>query len=111
MSPDKIKFFLYTRRNPNNYKEIDPLHPEELVNKNVKIVFIIHGWTSSREAEWYEDLKNAFLNRNEEFYIVQVDWSDPANQLYTISSYNTKDVGMYLDIYNTFGVFRFRFLL
>lgn len=74
---------------------LDPSEPDELVNKNVSIVFIIHGWSSSREADWYEDLTNAFLLREEESYVVQVDWSDPAQQFYTISSWNTKDVGTF----------------
>lgn len=69
------------------------MHPDQLNNPNVKIVFIIHGWMNSREVEWYEQLTNAFLQRNEEFYVVQVDWSIPAKSFYALASWNTKDVG------------------
>ncbi|EFA06789.1 Vitellogenin-2-like Protein [Tribolium castaneum] len=93
VTPDKIKYFLFTKNHPENYTEIDPSSPEELAEAKVPIVFIIHGWTENREREWYEDLKNAFLTRREDYYVVQVDWSDPADQIYTISSWNTKDVG------------------
>ncbi|XP_044265372.1 uncharacterized protein LOC123011801 [Tribolium madens] len=93
VTPDKIKYFLFTKNHPENYTEIDPSSPEELAEAKVPLVFIIHGWTENREREWYEDLKNAFLTRKEDYYVVQVDWSDPADQIYTISSWNTKDVG------------------
>lgn len=84
---------MFTKNHPENYTEIDPANPEEIAAGKVPIVFIIHGWTENRDREWYEDLKNAFLTREENYYVVQVDWSDPANQIYTISSWNTKDVG------------------
>ncbi|KAJ3648993.1 hypothetical protein Zmor_020757 [Zophobas morio] len=93
VTPDKIKYFLFTTKNGNNFTEIDPSNPKELNNPTAPIIFIIHGWTETREKEWYEDLKNAFLIRNNESYVIQVDWSEPADQLYTISSWNTKDVG------------------
>lgn len=98
MSPNRVKFFLYTKNNSEHYAEIDPLHPDELNNPNAKIVFIIHGWMSSREAEWYEPLTKAFLQKNEEYYVVQVDWSTPANNFYALASWSTKDVGMLLTI-------------
>ncbi|RZC42502.1 phospholipase A1 2, partial [Asbolus verrucosus] len=93
VTPDKVNFFLFTRRNPQNYTEIDPSAPEELSNTTSRIVFIIHGWLENRAKQWYEDLKNAFLNRNKEYYVIQVDWSDPALKPYVLSSHNTKDVG------------------
>lgn len=93
---NKIKYCLFTKTNPENYTEIDPSNPNQLAKSDVPIVFIIHGWLEKREKDWYEDLKNAFLSRNDSYYVVQVDWSDPAHQLYTISSWNTKDVGNFI---------------
>lgn len=98
MLPNRVKFFLYTKDNPEDYVEIDPAHLDQLKNPNAKIVFIIHGWMSSREAEWYEPLTNAFLEKDEEYYVVQVDWSIPANGFYALASWSTKDVGTLLTI-------------
>jgi pimeloyl-ACP methyl ester carboxylesterase len=94
VTPDKVEFVLFTENNPKNYTKIDPSNPTELNNTEVRIVFIIHGWLENRGKEWYEDLKNAFLNKKEKsYYVVQVDWSEPALQGYMVSAYNTKDVG------------------
>ncbi|XP_063918830.1 pancreatic triacylglycerol lipase-like [Zophobas morio] len=93
VTPDKIKYVLFTNKNPEKSIEVDSSDPKELNNPNVPIIFIIHGWIENREKEWYKDLKNAFLNRKPESYVIEVDWSEPAHQLYSVSSWNTKDVG------------------
>lgn len=89
-----MTYFLYSIDNPKDYIQFDPDNLTVLAAKKSKIVFFIHGWTNSKEIQWYEDLKNAFLNTYEGNYsIVQVDWKEPANQLYYVSSINTYDVG------------------
>lgn len=67
-----------------------------LAETNRKIVFLIHGWINSREIEWYEKLKDAFLSTyGDQYSVVEVDWKDPAHQVYYVSSINTYDVGKF----------------
>lgn len=76
------------------YFRLFPDNLERFRNKTNQIVFLIHGWTNSRESSWLEDLKNAFLVRDKDSIVIIVDWKEPANQLYYVSSINTYDVGM-----------------
>lgn len=91
-----MRFFLFTRQNRNEPKQIDPQKPEELANPKVHIAFVIHGWLENKDVQWYTDLKNELLALDEEYYVVNVDWSQLANDVYTISSWTTKDVGKFL---------------
>lgn len=85
---------------PSNGKKLVQLslfltHPDNLDqfrNTTNQIVWLIHGWTNSRQSPWMEDLKNAFLIRDKNSFVIMVDWQEPANQLYYVSSINTYDV-------------------
>lgn len=93
MSPDKVKFLLYSKNHPENYTEIDPANPEELVESKDTIVFILHGWRD--DGKWSKDLKNAFLTKYENYYVVEVDWSDYSKQNYARAAWHSQDVGRY----------------
>jgi len=92
--PENITYYLFTKENPTELKTVDYRNPSEISDKNANYVFLIHGWTSKRENGWYDDLKDAYLSRRDDRYnVIQVDWSGPANELYAVSSINTRDVG------------------
>lgn len=91
VTPEKVTYYLFTKDNLDQYVKLTKNNLNLLDNK--KIVFLIHGWTNSRDVEWYEDLKNAFLVGYKDYHVVQVDWREPARQYYYVSSVNTYDVG------------------
>lgn len=96
VAPENVTFYLFTRENPKEYTQIFSDDLTVLAETNRKIVFFIHGWINSRTVEWYENLKNAFLiSYGDEYCVIQVDWKEPARQLYYVSSVNTYDVGKF----------------
>ncbi|XP_019881701.2 phospholipase A1 isoform X1 [Aethina tumida] len=109
VTADKVTYYLFKKENPNEFVRLDPQKLDRVVDENAKIVFLIHGWTNSREEQWYEDVKNAFLNRNETWHVVQVDWKEPASAVYTVASISTYDVGNHIanlivDLNKNYGV-------
>lgn len=90
VTSDNVTYYLYTRQNGDKYIQLDQSNLYLLQYQ--KIVFFIHGWKNSRQVAWYEKLKNAFLS-NYEYYVVQVDWSGPASQLYYIAANSTSNIG------------------
>lgn len=62
------------------------------VNCKKQIFLFIHGWTESRNKTWYEELKNALLEKFD-VNIVQVDYSKPANQRYPVAVFSSKSIG------------------
>lgn len=92
--PENISFYMFSKENPTDYIKLHKDNLNVLAKKKRKIVFFIHGWTSSRNADWYDQLKDAFLaNYAAQYAIIQVDWEEPAKQFYFVSSINTYDVG------------------
>ncbi|CAH0550789.1 unnamed protein product [Brassicogethes aeneus] len=109
VSADKVTYYLFKKDNPTKFIQVDAKKLDDQWNKDAKIVFFIHGWTNSRDIQWYEDLKNSFLNRKEEYYVVQVDWNEPANAIYTVASISTYDVGNHIgdlivDLHKNHGI-------
>ncbi|XP_066257452.1 phospholipase A1-like [Euwallacea similis] len=116
VTEDKVTFYLYTHENPKEFTAIDKDNLERFRNTTNQIVFLIHGWTNSRESEWLEDLKNAFLIRDKDCFVVIVDWKEPANQFYYVSSINTYDVSKFIadllvNSWKNYGVDKSNFLL
>ncbi|KAG5859788.1 hypothetical protein JTB14_026097 [Gonioctena quinquepunctata] len=92
--PDHVSYFLYTSEHSENDTRFDKSDLDPLVlTKKGKIVFIIHGWNSNREVDWVNDLKNALLTTNKNYSVVEVDWREPADELYHVAALNTIDVG------------------
>ncbi|KAL1497525.1 hypothetical protein ABEB36_008469 [Hypothenemus hampei] len=116
VTEDKVTFFLYTNENRKSAIQIDKEDLSHFRNASSHVVFLIHGWTNSRESQWLEDMKDAFLIRDKDNLVVIVDWKDPANQLYYVSSINTYDVSKFIanllvDLYKNYGVDKGKFLL
>ncbi|KAG5879920.1 hypothetical protein JTB14_014393 [Gonioctena quinquepunctata] len=110
VAPENVTYYFYTRENSGEYIKLDPSDLKPLVDpKKGKIVFIIHGWNSNREADWVGELRNAFLTTYKNYSVVEVDWRDPAGQFYYVSSINTWDVSkiladLILDLNKNYGV-------
>ncbi|KAG5879924.1 hypothetical protein JTB14_014396, partial [Gonioctena quinquepunctata] len=108
--PDHVSYFLYTSEHSENDTRFDKSDLDPLVlTKKGKIVFIIHGWNSNREVDWVNDLKNALLTTNKNYSVVEVDWREPADELYHVAALNTIDVAGYigdiiLDLTEIYGV-------
>ncbi|XP_017768991.1 PREDICTED: pancreatic lipase-related protein 2-like [Nicrophorus vespilloides] len=85
------RFYLLNRQSPESKTEItdENLH---LVNANLTVKFIIHGWLESYERQWYTDMTRAYLLRYD-CNVIQVDWKEEAAQLYSVSVQNTKIIG------------------
>ncbi|CAG9762078.1 unnamed protein product [Ceutorhynchus assimilis] len=116
VTEDQVTFYLYTNENPKEFTAIDSNNLERFRNFTNQIVFLIHGWTNSRKSEWLENMKNAFLVRDKNSFVIIVDWEDPANQLYYVSSINTYDVGKFIakllvNLYKNYGVDKRNFLI
>ncbi|XP_050315533.1 phospholipase A1-like [Anthonomus grandis grandis] len=116
VTEDKVTFYLYTSENPEEFTAIDKDNLERFRNTTNEIVFLIHGWTNSRDSPWLNDMKNAFLIRNKDCYVIIVDWQEPANQFYYVSSINTYDVSKFItnlltNLYKNYGVDKKQFLL
>lgn len=60
------------------------------------VIFITHGWTDTAYSEWVLSLKDAFLKTYPNDVVIGVDWKEPANQLYYVSSINVFDIGKHL---------------
>lgn len=116
VTEDKVTYFLYSSTDPQNYTVIDADNLERFRDTEDQIVFLIHGWTNSRESQWLHDLKDAFLVRDSNSSVIIVDWKDPANQFYYVSSINTFDVSEHItkllvNLYRNYGVNKKNFLL
>ncbi|XP_017778216.1 PREDICTED: pancreatic lipase-related protein 2-like [Nicrophorus vespilloides] len=85
------RFYLLNRQSPELKTEItdDNLR---LVNANLTVKFMIHGWGESADKDWYTALTDAYLLRYD-CNVIQVDWRKEAAQLYTISAENTRIIG------------------
>lgn len=61
------------------------------MNTSKRTNFLIHGWTESRNKTWYEDLKNAILEKYDE-NVIQVDYSKAASNRYPIAVLLSKSI-------------------
>lgn len=64
------------------------------LDDNARTVFLIHGWSENHTADWFEDLKNAFLSRTDITYnVIQVDYNKVASELYPVAVKKSVGVG------------------
>ncbi|KAK9892105.1 hypothetical protein WA026_018308 [Henosepilachna vigintioctopunctata] len=92
---NEVQFFLHTT-GPKGYitRNIDTFKPNVIREKDSKIYFLIHGWTQSRETTpWFKPLTEFLLDKNPDAYVIQTDWSKPANVNYSLSAFYTESVG------------------
>jgi hypothetical protein len=55
-----VTFYLFTESD-RNYHRIDHSNADEIAKGHAEIVFLIHGWSENRTAEWYHNLTEAFF--------------------------------------------------
>ncbi|XP_022902379.2 phospholipase A1 VesT1.02-like [Onthophagus taurus] len=81
-----VTFHLFTQRNPNQAQIVPGNNFNALANTNfnpsLPIKFIIHGWNNNAGSQVNSAIRPAILNNNNVNVFV-VDWSRPANQMYT----------------------------
>lgn len=86
-----MKYFLCTRSKCN--VEISGNNTETFPTNYRDYIFVIHGWRSGRNKTWVENVTAAVLKQSD-VAIIQVDWSEPADQLYAIAAFiNVRAVG------------------
>lgn len=74
-SPEKVntKFFLYTRNNPIQAKQINRFDLGSLdLTKPIKV--IIHGFNDEATSKWVSDMASELL-KSEDMNVIAVDWS------------------------------------
>lgn len=91
-----VTFYLFNRKNLNDYIFLDTGEKLNIMlsaDENSKqLFFLLHGWTESRNKTWYEDLKNALLEKFDA-NVIQIDYSKPAGNRYPIAVLLSKSVG------------------
>ncbi|XP_050673968.1 inactive pancreatic lipase-related protein 1-like [Leptidea sinapis] len=90
---------LYTRNNKNTAERLklprtgDLFIKSRYFNAANDVKIITHGWFSSNNASWLEDMKDTFL-QDMDLNVITVDWSSLAqNILYPASALATRHVG------------------
>ncbi|KYB25295.1 hypothetical protein TcasGA2_TC034399 [Tribolium castaneum] len=86
----------FEAENPNFYEliQLDQSNIEQNLHDNARTVLLIHGWSENRTADWFEDLKNAFLSRTDVVYnVIHVDYNKVASELYPIAVKKSVAVG------------------
>ncbi|KAJ3625562.1 hypothetical protein MTP99_016127 [Tenebrio molitor] len=78
-----VTFYLFTESD-RNYHRIDHSNADEIAKGHAEIVFLIHGWSENRTAEWYHNLTEAFFARGGK-KVIQVDYSSVATQIYPLA--------------------------
>merc|ERR1719309_383091 len=75
-----IKFYLWTRKNPNNYEELE-LTPESVLNSHFDTshptIVVAHGF-SSEGSSFGEPFAHAYLSVGD-FNVVSIEWSKLAS--------------------------------
>ncbi|XP_065095338.1 lipase member H-like isoform X4 [Ochlerotatus camptorhynchus] len=100
---DDVTFYFHrqnTRDSPTAFKFTnDPSVPMKFVqtyNPNLPTKFVIHGWQNSISSPVCQQVKDAYLKR-EDMNVFVVDWSPLAHDtLYFRSAYATRDVGRHV---------------
>lgn len=87
---EEVKYFLYTRDRRN--VEISENNTEAFPTNYRNYLFVVHGWRSGRNKTWVENVTEVALNVSD-VAIIQVDWSDPAFDLYAVAVLNVREVG------------------
>ncbi|CAG9864882.1 unnamed protein product [Phyllotreta striolata] len=68
---------------------------EEIVNKTLPTVLLIHGFTTDDTSPWYNPLKTEYFKLGPH-NIIYINWSKAGNRTYTVSSANVKPIGKYI---------------
>lgn len=88
---DEVKYYLHTKDRPN--VEVTENRTQEIPNAYNNYVFVVHGWRSGTNKTWVENVTEVALKGDSNIAVIQVDWSNPAADLYAISVLNVREVG------------------
>ncbi|XP_044746380.1 phospholipase A1-like [Coccinella septempunctata] len=94
----ELTFHLVTSKNVGNPTKIDFYKPDDVANTTGKIFFIIHGWQSSSNASWVQDLAGILVRKHPDAHVVQVNWDGPASDNYAFAAFDTESVGNFVGI-------------
>lgn len=92
VTEDQVTFYLHKRDSRELQLTNDNLASVD-ATKNVRL--IVHGWIASHNENWVQKLTNAYLQQ-EDCNVVQVDWTEPADEPFYVSANNTKQVGRFV---------------
>ncbi|KAJ9590786.1 hypothetical protein L9F63_016172 [Diploptera punctata] len=96
---DDVKFYLYTRKNPNGFillVDNAELLKESSFNSSNPTKILIHGYEGSITSPVITKSTAAFLN-NDDYNVIGVDWSKLSQTpYYNIAVNSTKPVGKYV---------------
>lgn len=92
VTEDQVTFYLRNRELHNKIKLTN--NNLGLVNSSKPTRFLVHGWTGSHNTAWFAEATDAYLIKGD-YNVIQVDWSEPANEEFYESANNTKAVGTY----------------
>lgn len=93
VNEDSVTFYLFDRENFENYVVLSGENLKRLDGGNNKKIFcLMHGWTESRNKTWFEDLKNALLEKFD-VNVIQIDYSQPVSNRYPIAALLSKSIG------------------
>lgn len=94
VSEKDVKFWLYTRANPDVPVLLSEDGPKQM-DPHKKTIVLVHGWLCNITNERIPELKNAYLERYDA-QIVAVDWSSKSIDLYTNSYCSVPKIGQIL---------------
>ncbi|XP_034665228.1 phospholipase A1 VesT1.02-like isoform X3 [Drosophila subobscura] len=97
ISTNAVKFYLYTRSNPTDGKEIKSTASSiggSHFNKDHGTRFVIHGWTQSAQDDMNTRITKAWLSRGD-YNVIVVDWArarsvDYASSVLAVSGAGSK---------------------
>ncbi|XP_058819416.1 lipase member H-like isoform X2 [Topomyia yanbarensis] len=100
---DDVTFYMHrqnTRRNPKAFKFINdpaaPLMLDSSYDPTLSTKFVIHGWRNSISSPFSQEIKDAYLMR-QDMNVLVVDWSPLADDtFYFKSAFATRDVGRHV---------------
>ncbi|XP_073451922.1 pancreatic lipase-related protein 2-like [Aquarana catesbeiana] len=99
------QFFLFTRRNPDQYQVISALSVSSVAGTNFEpdknSIFIVHGAFEWGDKPWLVEMCQAFLKVSD-VNCFCVDWRGGSFALYTQSSNNVRVVGAEIDSFLSF---------
>lgn len=73
-SQNDVKFTLYNKNYPRGVA-IGKDFGEEKLLSNVQIKFVIHGFLDGENYKMLQTVKNAYMERDEDYNVITVDWT------------------------------------
>ncbi|XP_023176531.2 phospholipase A1-like [Drosophila hydei] len=95
MSSNAVSFYLYTRSNPHEGKELSAKEAalrDSHFNKDHATRFVIHGWTGHHSDPMISEITNAWLSRGD-YNVIIVDWARARSADYASSVVAVPGVG------------------